>query len=89
MGQHFCYSYFWISLVVLISATHATILPGKFRKVTAGETIIGKVGIELTVRSKMQCSDRFVSFNYASYKTFAYFMEYLTNFHTTTTNYEF
>ena len=55
----------------------------------AEEIIMGKVGAELTVRSKLQCSDRSVSLNYANSKMFSYFMEYLTNFHTATIKYKF
>ena len=47
-------------LLLTIYATQATIVPKKFNKLNLGDTITGKIGAELSVKSKLQCSDRFV-----------------------------
>ena len=61
MAMRNCLQLNWILLLLMIvCVTQATIVPNKFRKLNSGENIAGKVGAELTVRSKLQCSDRFV-----------------------------
>ena len=61
MAMENCLQLNWILfLLMTVCVTQATIVPNKFRKLKQGESIAGTVGVELTVRSKLQCSDRFV-----------------------------
>ena len=49
-----------VLLVTTVAATKAMIVHNKFKKLETGKNIKGTIASELTIRSKLQCSDRLV-----------------------------
>ena len=48
----------FLTIVIMVHMAKATLLHMKFKKLDAGKTMTGKIGVEQTTRSKLQCSVR-------------------------------